>query len=111
MPLVTDAMVGLAFDWLHDHAGRAAAAKAERIKAEYGTKRVRAKLFLEAPVSTVAEREAWALTQPEFEAAVDREAEAVREDEFHRGERIKCEMLIEAWRSESANLRAMGKVG
>jgi hypothetical protein len=95
---------------VHDHAGRAAAAKAERIKAEYAVKRTKAKLFLEAPLSTVAEREAWALTQPEFEQAVDREAAAVHEDEFHRSERTKCEMLIGAWQTENANARAMAKV-
>lgn len=110
MALVTDKMIHAAFDWLNDHAAPAAAAKAERIRAEHNVKRVKARLFLAAPGGSVAERDAWAMSQAEFGDAVDREAEAVRNDEFHRGERTKCEAIIEAWRTESANFRTMGKV-
>lgn len=108
--LVTEKMIHAAFDWLEDHASPAAAAKAERIRAEYGTKRVKARLFLEAPAGNISERDAWAMVQADFGTAVDREAEAVRNDEFFRAERTKCEAIIEAWRSEQANFRAMGKI-
>lgn len=108
--LVTDRMVSAAFDWLNDHAGPAAAAKAELIRAEHNVKRVKARLFLAAPPGNIAEREAFALTQDDYGAAVDREAEAARNDEFFRRERDKCQALIEAWRTEQSNFRAMGKV-
>ena len=110
MPLVTDKMVGTAFDWLDDHAAPAAAAKAELIRAEHNTKRVKARLFLESNETSVAAKEAWAMTQPAYGEAVDREAEAARNDEFFRRERDKCQAIIEAWRTEQSNFRAMGKV-
>lgn len=110
MALITDKMVHAAFDWLDDHAGPAAAAKAERIRAEHGVKRVKARLYLEAPGNNIAERDAWAMNHADYGAAVDREAEAVRNDEFFRAERGKCEAIIEAWRTEQSNFRAMGKV-
>jgi len=109
--LVTEKMIQAAFDWLNDHAGPAASAKAERIRAEYGVKRTKARLYLEAPGGNIAEREAWALIQDDFWKAVDREAEAVKDDEFFRGERIKCEAILEAFRTESANNRGLGRVG
>ena len=110
MALVTDKMVHAAFDWLSDASAPAAAAKAERIRAEHGVKRVKARLFLESSETSVAAKEAWAMNHADYGAAVDREAEAVRNDEFFRNERGKCEALIEAWRTEQSNFRAMGKV-
>lgn len=110
MALVTDRMVHAAFDWLDDHAGPAAAAKAELIRAEHNVKRVKARLFLASGETSVAAKEAWAMTQDEYAAACEREAEAVRNDEYHRREREKCQALIEAWRTEQSNFRAMGKV-
>lgn len=104
-------MVEAAFDWLKDNAGAAAAAKAERIRAEYATKQAKARLFLECGESSVAAKEAWAIIQPEYDKAVEREAEAVEIDEFHRNQRSKAEAIIEAWRTEQASLRAMTKVG
>ena len=108
--LVNEDMIQAAFDWLHDNSKPAAAAKAERIRAEYRTKQIKAKAFLEAE-GTVAEREATALASSQYDEAVDAEIQAVENDEFHRNQRSKAEAIIESWRSEQANLRAMSKVG
>ncbi len=108
--LVSEKMVGAAFDWLSDHAGPAAAARAELIRAEHGVKRVKSRLFLSSNEGSVAAKEAWAMSQDEYGAACEREAEAVRNDEYHRREREKCQAIIEAWRTEQSNFRAMGKV-
>ena len=109
MIIVSEKMVQDAFDWLEEHAGTAAVAKAEKIRAEYNVKATRGRLFCEA-IGTVAERDAIAVCDVEFQAATDREAEAVEKDEWHRVNRSKCEAIIEAWRTESANYRSMGKV-
>lgn len=109
--LVSDRMVEMAFDWLRENAAPAAAAKAERIKAEHNVKRVKARLFLEAQGSSIAERDAWALCHDDYGAACDREAKAVEQDEWHRLQRGKAEALIDAWRTEQSNMRAMSKVG
>ena len=108
--LVNEDMIQAAFDWLHDNSKPAAAAKAARIRAEYKTKQVKAQVFLESE-GTVAEREARALASMEYDLAIDAEIQAVENDEFHRNQRSKAEAIIESWRSEQANLRAMSKVG
>jgi len=107
--LVTEKMVQAAFDWLQENAGPAAKAKAEKIKAEHATKKTRAMMFLEAEGNN-AEREASAISSQEVQDAIDAEAEAVRQDEWFRNQRGRAEALIEAWRTESSNIRAMGKV-
>ncbi len=109
--LVSNQMVTAAFDWLDDHAAPAAAAKAELIRAEHNVKRVKARLFLASNETSVAAKDAWAMSQDEYGGACEREAEAARNDEYHRREREKCQALIEAWRTESANYRTMTKVG
>lgn len=108
--LITDKMVHAAFDWLKENSGTAAAARANRIRAEHNTKKVKGKCFLEAEGSNIAERDARALQSPSLDEAIDAEAEAVRVDEWHRNQRNKAEAIIEAWRTEQSNLRAMGKV-
>ena len=108
--LVPDDLVQSAFDWLHDNSKPAAAAKAARVRAEYKTKQVKARVFLESE-GTVAEREAKALASDRYDEAVVAEIDAVEKDEFHRNQRSKAEAIIESWRTEQSNLRAMTKVG
>ena len=109
--LVSDQFVQAAFDWLKDNSASAAKAKADRIRSEYRTKQVRAEMFLSFDEGTVAEKEAKALASEEYNVAVEAEARAVELDEYHRNQRSKAEAIIEAWRSEQANMRAMTKVG
>lgn len=111
MALVPDTDVQTAFDWLREHHDSSAAAKARRVRAEHGVKRVRARLMRESHAKTQGEREAWAIDHPDYEAACEEEAKAVEADEWHRWGRAKAEMLIEAWRTEQSNIRAMGKIG
>jgi len=106
--LITDEMVHAAFDWLHEHADRAAHAKAMRVKAEYATKRAKARAFLEAE-GTVQAREAKALLSEEVEAAMLAEVQAVEADERMRAHRDKCSVIIDAWRTEQSNLRTMAR--
>ena len=110
MMLIPDQLVETAFDWLKDNAGKAAQAKATRIRAEHAVKRAKAKVFL-ASDGTVAEREAKAIASPEYDAAVDAECKAVEQDEFYRNQRDKATAIIEAWRTEQSNLRSLSKVG
>jgi hypothetical protein len=110
MTIVSDKMVQDAFDWLNGHADSAAAAKAEKIRAEYRVKVARGRVFGESE-GTVAERQAAADCDQHTQCAYDDEAEAVEKDEWHRVHRSKCEAIIEAWRTEQANLRGMTKVG
>lgn len=103
--LVTDQMVSDSLYYLSTAAEEAAAAKAEKIKAEYARKKVRARIMLDTD-GPIAIREATAEVSQEYEKACDREAEAARQDELHRLNRSKADAIIEAWRTESATVRA-----
>lgn len=102
--LVTDEMAQSAFDWLAENTDTAAHARAMRIRAEYATKRAKAKAFLDAN-GTVAEREAKALLSDVVSAAMKAEIDAIEADERMRNNRDKCSAIIEGWRTESANHR------
>lgn len=108
--LISEQTIEAAFDWLKINSGPAAAAKAERIRAEYNTKQTKGRLYLQSEESSVAARDAWALNHPDFAAAVEREAQAVEADEFHRNQRSKAEAIIDAWRTQSSNERVLAKV-
>jgi hypothetical protein len=110
MRLITDKHVHAAFEWLEAHANSAAKAKADRILAEHAVKKTKARLFKDADGS-VGFRDAYADAHEDTQKAVDALAESVERDEWHRAHRAKAEAIIEAWRTEQSNFRAMGKVG
>ena len=109
--LIPEKTVELAFEWLKDNAEASAAAKAAKIRAEHRTRQVRAEMYLAAEGGTVADREAKAIASEDYDKAVDEECKAVEADEFHRNQRNRCEAIIDAWRTEQAGIRAMGKIG
>lgn len=105
MPLVTDNLVQAAFDYLKDSPERAAAARAARHMAEYRAKKTRASLFLEAPDGTVDFKRAWVESHDKTEAAVKAEVDAIGADETHKEYTKKSLAILEAWRTEQANMR------
>jgi len=68
-----------------------------------------ARLFLSYQ-GPIAEREARATCNPEYQEAKAQEAEAELELERHKSKVKSCEMIIEIWRSEGANARAAERV-
>lgn len=107
--LVTDAHVQGALEYLALNAEPAAAAKANRFRAEYRRKKVKAEIMLDTD-GPIAIREAQAEVSDAYQEAVESECEAVRIDEHHRNQRNKCETIIEAWRTENANVRASERI-
>jgi aspartate/methionine/tyrosine aminotransferase len=107
--IITDNHVQAAFDWLQEHSETAAKAKADRILAEHNVKKVKASVFKDAQGSNGL-RDACADASELTQEAVNALAEAVRRDEWHRAHRAKAEAIIDAWRTEQSNFRAMGKV-
>lgn len=107
--LVADELVQRAFDWLIENSETSAQAKAARIRAEHALKRVKAQQFL-SNKGTIAERDAKAIASQEYDDAVEAECAAVETDEFHKNQRNKAIAIIEAWRTEQSNMRAMGKI-
>lgn len=110
MTLVTDDMVSAALRYLAENTMATAEAKAARVMSEHSRKTERARLFLAAPDGSIAFKEAWAEAHEDYIAACRLEAEATKVDEYHRAARVKADAIIEAWRTENANIRAAEKV-
>ncbi len=110
MPLVSDAMVHAAFDYLHDAADAAAKARADKILSEHKRKKVLGKLILECELKTEGQRKAWAESHDLYWQACEEEAKAAHVDLWHMHQKTRAMAVIEAWRTEQSNQRAAGKV-
>lgn len=104
--LITDEMLEAAISYLANASEHIAASRANRLRAEHRRKRTRAKLILQSEERSATMREAWAEAHDIYAEVCEEEAKAVEHDEFHRNERNKADVIIEAWRTENANQRA-----
>ena len=104
--LVTDEMVEEALNYLALSSAQIASARANRIRAEFKRKRIRAKLILESNQPSATTREAWAEAHPLYHEACEEEVKAVEIDEYARAERNKADTIIETFRTEEATRRA-----
>jgi hypothetical protein len=107
--LIREEWVQAAVDYLREHSSDAAAAKGETIRADYQRTKIRAKLMLQAE-GPVELRKAYAESHKEYEAACERCAKAEEAAEWHRNERNKSEMIIEAWRTQESSSRGLRKI-
>ena len=108
-PLISDQWIEEALQYLATATDQTAAARAQRVRAEFNRKQTRAMLMLKSPESSAAMREAWAESHNDYKEACEQEAQAVEADEWHRSQRNKCDTIIEAWRTEQASHRAGNK--
>ena len=104
--LVTDEMMEEALNYLATSSDLIASARAQRLRAEFKRKRLRAKLILESNQPSATMREAWAEAHPEYHKACEEEVTAVEADEHARAERNKADTIIETYRTEEATRRA-----
>lgn len=104
--LVTDEMMEEALQYLATSSDHVAAARANRLRAEFKRKRVRAKLILESNQPSAIMREAWAEAHQLYFEACEEEVKATEADEFARSMRNKAETIIETFRTEEATHRA-----
>jgi len=105
--IITDEDVEKAVGFLINTAEKAAKYKAERIYLTEYRKSLKALLMkdnLDLPISA-QEREAYA--SPVYISHLDSLRSAIERDEKQRFLRIAAEAKIEAWRSMSANIRAV----
>jgi len=104
--LVTDEMMEEALNYLATSSDHIAAARANRLRAEFKRKRIRAKLILESNQPSATAREAWAEAHQLYHEACEEEVRAVEADEHARSERNKADTIIETYRTEEATRRA-----
>lgn len=105
---ISDREIQAAFDVLHDQAH--AKARAAYEFAEKRLKMVLAKAQLAAEGKTVGEREANALISPEYEAALLKFRLIAETYYSERDRRDAASAVIDAWRTQQSDMRAMGKV-
>ena len=99
-----------AVDYMLKTAPRYAAAKAKRVQLEEFRKSKKAILMQQADGKTIADREAYAYSHPEYIQVVDGMAAAVEAEELFRWKMKAAELQVEIWRSQEASNRAEGRV-
>lgn len=105
---ITDQQVQQAFDILHEPAH--AKARAAYEFAEKRLKVVLAKAQLAAEGKTVGERDANAQTSPDYEAALTKFRLIAETYHWERDRREAAKAVIDAWRTQQSDMRAMGRV-
>ena len=106
---IPDDHVEHAFDVLKSQ--KHASARAAYEFAEKQLKVVLAKAQLAANGKTVGEREASALASPEYERALIDYRLVAQNYHSERDRRDAASAIIDAWRTQQSDMRAMGKVG
>lgn len=106
---IPDTHVEHAFDVLKSQ--KHAAARAAYEFAEKQLKVVLSKCYLRAEGKTVGEREAAAQASPEYERALNDFRLVAENYHGERDRRDAASAIIDAWRTQQSDMRAMGKVG
>ena len=107
---VNEETIDKTLDWLSRSAIPAAKARAERIYIEEYRKSLKAILEARSDAKTVAEREGYAYSHPEYKQHLEALRMAVEADELYRWRFAVAEAKIGVWRSETANRRAAERV-
>lgn len=107
--MITETDIEKALDWLRDSATKCAQDKANRIYAEEFAKSLKAQLMKEHANEALGVQEREARADPKYLRHLEAIREAVRVDEHNRFMREAALAKIEAWRTQSSNLRAEGK--
>jgi hypothetical protein len=108
--MIEDDKVHDALEYLRTNAPKAAEAKAHKVYMEEFRKTVKAQQmakFNNLPV-TAQEREAY--RSDEYQAHLQALKAAVYQDELNRWGMVAATSIIEAWRTQNANHRNMGKL-
>lgn len=103
---ITDDEIDKALDYLRDNARDAAQAKADRVYVEEYRKVLKAQLMKEHGTLSGVLQEREAYSDPRYIEHLEAIRQAVISDEQHRFMRVAAEAKIEAWRTQSSNMRA-----
>ena len=108
-PVISEEQVNDALQYLRDSAPKAAVARAQARTLEKYLSVVEAQQKLKALGRSNAAAQDEARASPEYKEALDAWEEAVRRDGEFTMLREAASSRIEAWRTQSSNLRAEGK--
>ncbi len=105
--IVSDSDVQKALDFLRDNATAIGEAKRNAVKADHMLKHTKAMAMKLSGETAVSAQEREAYCSQQYVDAIDRTADAAGEYEEMKSFREAAAAKIEAWRSASANYRAM----
>ena len=108
--MITDLEIEKAVDYLRDNATKAAQARANRIYLEEYRKTIKGELMRENTQESLGAQEAIAYAHDRYKQHLLAMRDAIQQDEYHRWMLTAAEAKIEAWRSQQANQRALGKL-
>jgi hypothetical protein len=108
--MITEAQVQEAFDYLLEQADNAAKARAERLWMEDYTRVVKAELMGESNSDKLGEQERYAYAHDRYKQHLQDLKTAVARDEKHRFMLNAKNAILDAWRTQQANERTMGKI-
>ena len=94
-----------AIDYMLKHAGKHAAAKANRVYIENFLRSKKAILMCESDAKAANEREQYAYAHKEYQQLIDGLKAAVEDEERLKWEMIAVQLRVEVWRSEQASNR------
>lgn len=103
---MSDETLERALNFMRDKAKDLADAKANRVYLEQFRKSKKAILFQEAPGGTIADRENYAYSHPDYLALLEGLKEAVEVEELLKYQMRAAELKISVWQSEAALKRA-----
>lgn len=105
--MIDEGDIEKAVHWLLSSADEAAEAKGERIYCEEYRKSLKAIIASECNETSEAAKERHAYAHPRYQEHLERLKQAVIRDETMRARRAAAEMKIEAWRTQSSNMRSV----
>lgn len=100
-----------AVEVLMDRGGEAAKARAAAEHMDDLTKVILSELIMSSQETSMAAKEAWARTQPRFQAHLEALRDCRQLDHEWRNKRSAANAIVELWRTEQSNARAMARVG
>lgn len=103
--MITQEQAEAASDYIRDHAGEFAKAKANRMQLEYFIKSKRAILMQTAQGDSSAAKEMNALAHPEYLQCLEGLRQAVEIEEKTRWLMNAAQTKVEIWRTQEANSR------
>lgn len=108
--MITDQEIEKALEWLSGNGRNAAKARAEREYMDEYRSVLKSQIMRENPGESLGTQEALAKSDSRYNDHLKAWKEAIERDEYYRWMRVSAEAKIEAWRTQSSNERAMGKV-
>lgn len=109
--MINDASVDNALRYLAESAEEAAQARADHLYLKEFRKTKKAELMNKSNMGdTESARERYAYAHPEYQEVLAGFKEAARKDALHSFKRAASEAVIEAWRTQQANIRAAESV-